>query len=78
MLDKSYFCRLFKSITSKTVFEYINEYRIAKADAMLLTTNMSICQVASAVGFSDSNYFSRRYRELRGCSPSKTRQTYQS
>lgn len=74
MLDKSYFCRRFKSITSKTVFEYINEYRIAKADAMLFSTNMSICQIASAVGFSDSNYFSRRYKEIRGCDPSKTRQ----
>lgn len=73
MLDKSYFCRKFKSITLKTVVEYINEYRIAKAEALLLTTNLSISQVASAVGYSDGNYFSRCYRKLRGIAPSKTR-----
>ncbi|MHC1695694.1 MAG: AraC family transcriptional regulator [Eubacteriales bacterium] len=73
MLDSSYFCRRFKAITSKKVFEYINEYRIAKADALLLSTDMSVSRVAITVGFSDSNYFSRQYKKLRGFPPSQKR-----
>jgi len=72
-LDTSYFCRRFKEITGRTAVSYINSYRVAKADALLITTDMSIGEIAAAVGFSDGSYFCRAYKAMRGRSPSAMR-----
>ncbi len=68
-MNRSYFCRRFKAITGQTAIEYINLYRIAKAEAMLLVTNLSISEIAARSGFSNSGYFTRKFHESHGCSP---------
>jgi len=52
---------------------YVNEYRLAKAKALLLTTKDSICEIAISTGFSDNSYFTRKFKELYGISPSAMR-----
>ena len=72
-MNRSYFCRQFHEITGKTAMVYVNEYRLAKAKALLLTTNDSICEIAISTGFSDNSYFTRKFKELYGISPSAMR-----
>lgn len=72
-LAPSYFCRRFREVMGRTATDYITEYRIAKAETLLLTTDLSISQVSQRSGFSDSGYFSRIFRTQRGVSPSALR-----
>lgn len=68
-MNRSYFCRQFHELTGRTAIAYLNEYRLAKAKAMLLTTSCSISEAAAATGFSDNGYFTRKFRELYGVPP---------
>ena len=54
--------------------EYLNIYRLKKANAMLLETpKRKIAEVAALCGFGDSNYFSKQYKKMYGISPTETR-----
>lgn len=68
-LNESYFCRLFKEATGKTVMQYVNEYRIERASLILENTSDSIADIASAVGFEDANYFTRVFKSLKKQTP---------
>ncbi len=72
-MNRSYFCRQFHEITGRTAIAYVNEYRLAKAKALLLTTSRCISEIAAATGFADSSYFTRKFKELYGSSPSAMR-----
>lgn len=72
-MNKSYFCRRFKQITGKTPLGYVNDYRLAKAHALLTTTDMTVAQIALITGFSDSNYFTRVFTRRYSLSPTKIR-----
>lgn len=72
-LSSYYFCRLFKKVTGKTTNEYINLFRINKAETLLKNTGMNITEIAMKTGFNDMNYFSRMYKKYKKIAPSKTR-----
>lgn len=48
--------------------EYIRAQRIRHAQRLLLTTNLSITDIASAVGLSDYNHFSKIFKQMTGVS----------
>ena len=48
---------------------FLLEYRIERACALLSTTNCSIQEVATSVGFEDPFYFSRAFKYVKGFSP---------
>lgn len=60
---------IFKREANTGVSEYINRRRLHKAKLLLKTTDMSIPEIASAVGFNDYNYFSRVYKKRYGKAP---------
>ena len=60
---------IFKREANTGVSEYINRRRLHKAKSLLKTTDMSIPEIASAVGFNDYNYFSRVYKKRYGKAP---------
>ena len=72
-ISPSYFSHLFKKNSGKGVIEYINEVRVSRARALLETTDTPIGDIALSVGFGDINYFSRKFKELTGVSPSEHR-----
>jgi AraC-like DNA-binding protein len=72
-MSNQHFCRIFKSITGKRPVDYINYLRINKAVMLLSETNLNISEVAMAVGFDDSNYFSRLFKKYQKTSPSAMR-----
>lgn len=72
-MNRSYFCRRFHALVGRTAVTYINEYRLSKAQALLLTTSQSVSEIAQMTGFTDSSYFTRCYRSLYGVSPTEAR-----
>ena len=53
--------------------QLLRRVRIEEAKSMLVSGRYSVKEVASQVGFSDSHYFSRSFKELTGVSPSQYR-----
>lgn len=66
--------RVFKRDTGFGFNEYLNLYRLKKAETMLRSgLGKTVSQIALACGFSDSNYFSVAYKKLYGISPSQAK-----
>lgn len=63
----------FKKSFNVTPTNYILNLRIRKACELLLSSNMSMTEIAMSVGFSDSNYFSRVFRKFTGLTPTEYR-----
>ncbi|MBP5704804.1 MAG: response regulator, partial [Paludibacteraceae bacterium] len=72
-MSKSTLCRRLKAITDKTAMEILTEYRLNMAKNMLADGNISVSDVAYAVGFNDPLYFSRRFKQFFGYSPKSAR-----
>jgi len=68
-----HFCRIFKAVTGHTTVSYINRFRVNKSALLLRTTNMSVAEIASSVGFEDECYFSRCFKRYKNISPSRYR-----
>ena len=74
-MNPQYFCRFFKRLTGKTFTIYLNEIRIDRAAELLVNTEDKIIQVAGECGFENVGYFIRRFKEMKGSTPSKYRET---
>jgi len=72
-VSKHYFCRVFKSITGKSVMEYLRDFRLRVASVLLQSTDRSISDIAASCGFDSANYFSRCYKQHYGHSPRQGR-----
>ena len=68
-MSKSNFMRFFKQVTGQPFVAYLNHFRIAKAQALLTTTDRSIAEVSQEVGFCDQSYFGLVFRSVMGVSP---------
>lgn len=68
-----YFCKFFKANFNKTFVEYVNYVRIEKAISMLISTDMTIMDIAFSTGFENFSYFILRFKAITGCTPSKYR-----
>lgn len=71
---EAYFCRKFKKQTGLTVMNYIQILRIEKARKLLTETELPVQDIAAACGFSDTAYFTNRFRALCRCTPTQLRQ----
>lgn len=60
---------IFRKDLNMGISKYILYRRMHKAKRMLKTTELPITEIASLVGFSDYNYFSRVYKKFYGKSP---------
>jgi len=71
----NYLCRCFNSCTGFTVIDHLNYVRCTAAKTMLSTTDYSVSEVCSAVGYNNLSYFGRQYKKFFGISPSRTERT---
>lgn len=65
--------RRFLQATGKTVVGYLTDVRLARARALLLSTNEAVSQVAYRVGYEDASTFTALFRERHGTTPSAYR-----
>jgi AraC family L-rhamnose operon transcriptional activator RhaR len=67
-VEKSYVVRLFKAHTGLSPMAYLAHCRAERAATLLLTSDLSITEVAREVGWTDPNYFARRFKAHFGVS----------
>lgn len=72
-LSASHFAVLFKRATGSSVMDYVKRQRSARARELLLTTSLTVAEVAERVGYADPFYFARHFRSVNGTSPSAFR-----
>ena len=65
--------RLFRTHLSATPTAYYQQLRLRAGRELLLQTSLSVLDVASAVGFSSADYFSRRFQVFYGHTPTMAR-----
>lgn len=59
----------FKQVTGQSFREYITSLRLKTAKSLLRHSNLNITEIALAIGFNDSNYFSNVFKASIGVSP---------
>ena len=72
-MSKRNFARAFQAATGETPIAYLVNLRLARAGALLRRGDETVTSVAYKVGFTDSNYFTRRFHEMFGVAPSDYR-----
>lgn len=65
--------RRFKTITGHTPLQYLQQKRIHSAQELLLKTDMSVAEVAAAVGYEDSSYFIELFKRTVQITPQNYR-----
>lgn len=68
-MSSSYFRRSFKEVTGQSFVAYLNNFRIAKAQELLFSTEKSIAEISLEVGFCDQSYLGLVFRRCTGMSP---------
>jgi AraC family transcriptional regulator len=69
--------RRFRQATGQTLHQYVTNRRLAKAHALIATTDFPLQQVAAQAGFSDQSHLSNAFRRAYGCAPSEVRKNLQ-
>lgn len=72
-LNPSYFSVLFKEEIHLTFSEYITRRRIQHAKNLLISTKLSIADIAEESGYKTAKYFIKIFKELEGITPSAYR-----
>ena len=72
-ISPSYLQRLFKKKFGKTVLETINDFRLIQAEKTLVTTKMTLGDIAIMSGFPSSGTFYLNFTKKYGISPSAYR-----
>lgn len=72
-LSSSSFFRRFKQYTGMTPLQYILDIRISNAKKLLETTDYSITEISSIIGYDNALYFSRLFHGHVGMSPKEYR-----
>lgn len=68
-LSSIYLSRIFREQTGMTFLQMLQQLRMAAANYFLRETDANISQIAALVGYSDPNYFGRRYKQLFSITP---------
>jgi len=77
-LSVSRFYDLFRQETGTVPARYIRDCRFERAKQLLMTTNLSIKEVANHVGVHDDSHFVRHFQKLYGMSPRTFRRAYRN
>ncbi len=73
ILSPNYLARMFKRKYGMTIRQYRLKLQIERADFLLKYSNLSVKEIGIMVGLPDPQYFNKRFRMLKGISPSAAR-----
>jgi AraC-like DNA-binding protein len=68
-LSKAHFIRLFKKEIGLTPVQYILHKKIEKAQLLLLTTSLTVKDIAYSLSFENIGYFDRTFKRMAGLTP---------
>ena len=66
--------RRFKSVTGKTLYEYITDQKLKYFADQLADTDEQVINIALSMGENDTKSISRRFKQLYGCTPMEWRE----
>ncbi|MFR0780231.1 MAG: helix-turn-helix domain-containing protein [Zhenhengia sp.] len=66
-------CKVIKKQTGTNFVDLLNNARIENAKRMLLESNMKIYEIAEAVGYADTAYFSKIFKKTTQVTPNEYR-----
>ncbi|ULT58336.1 response regulator [Neobacillus drentensis] len=72
-MNPNYFCDYFKIQTGETILDYVTTARLEKAKELLEKTDLKIYDISLSVGYQDTKYFSRLFKQWLGQTPSQFR-----
>ena len=75
-LNKSSFCRYFKSRTRKTFTQFLNEIRTAHACKLLVNNKMTISEICYEVGYNNISHFNRQFKLITSLTASEYSKKY--
>lgn len=76
--SRDYISHAFKHTTNYAPLQYLRRWRIGKAQTLLIDTDLPLTEIALRVGFDDSNYFSRVFRQIIGMPPGTFRRAWRA
>jgi AraC family transcriptional regulator len=76
-LSISHFARAFKQATGRPPHRWLLERRVETAQGLLLNSQMSLREIATACGFSDQSHLTRAFARMVGKSPGAWRRLRQ-
>ena len=68
-MSQYYFARLFKQSMGIAPYQYLLQQRVERAKQLLVTTSLSIAQIARQVGFSNQTQLTIQFRKFTGTTP---------
>ncbi len=71
--SEAYFCKLFKQCFGQNFISYLTDYRVEEAKLRMEEPTAYIKEIGKAVGYGDSNYFTKVFRRITGVSPTEYR-----
>ncbi len=75
-MNKYYMAHAFTKYTGLSPINYLIQKRIQEGKALLESTNYSIAQIATMLGFSSQSYFSQAFKTTTGKTPIRYRNEY--
>lgn len=67
--NPAYLAKIFKREMGQSIGNYLMERRVERAKELLITTNMSIADIAVEIGYDNFSYFSRMFKKKTGYAP---------
>jgi AraC-like DNA-binding protein len=72
-MSESQFSRFFRRATGNTFTDFINRVRVNRACQLLMETDRPVMHICYEVGFQNVANFNRRFRDIKGMTPSEFR-----
>lgn len=73
MISESETLRCFHNTIHTTPIQYVKQFRIHKAAALLSSTDLKIVDIGTQCGFQEMSYFAKSFKKVYGCTPSEYR-----
>lgn len=74
-INQNYASQLFSQEVGDTFSTYLTNLRINRSIQLLKTTDLSVAQIASTVGYRDYFYFAKVFKKITGVTPTVYRNT---
>lgn len=72
-ISESECLRCFRSIIGAAPVQYLKQFRVQRAAELLRSSREGVAEIGGLCGFQDASYFSKTFRELKGCTPTEYR-----
>jgi transcriptional regulator GlxA family with amidase domain len=77
-LSRARFTRRFRAAFRASPAQFVIQTRVDRARQLLLETDMTLEQIARALGYADAYFFARQFKQITGQNPGELRRRRQS